>query len=277
MDPMILPTQTAIAAAIKACSALLACVIAVTPGTYPRTTLNNVHPTVPVTLDLTGSAFTNLSLENVSNLTLKGGSFTGGAYSLVTVADSDHITLTGFGCFSPVSACLTLARDTYAEVSQWQVTGSRGDGIDIAGSSNVNVHDGSCQGNVVTATHPDCVQMWSLQGLPPQHIVVQHVNVHGATQGIDNNPSVYGETGQTDIQFLDNTISTTASNCVLLIGVTKAVVTGNHCTTLYGAQWPALVKVFCPTATAPYGPCLDAIVRDNVNGGPPPLTAPSNK
>jgi hypothetical protein len=230
---------SALAATLKA--ATLAATVLVTGVCPAYLQINKVPPGTVV--DFTAATPSRVDLDGISGVTVKGFVSTGTALSALNVVGSNHITLVAPRCIDPGTGCVGVNTSDTVDVGGVWVTGSKGDGTDVAASTNVNVHDGACDGNVSTAIHPDCVQLWSLPGHPLAHIIVQNMTAIGNTQGFDDwDPTAMGAT---DIQFLDNVADITEANCVGVMNVSSGlVVTGNICRTLPGGTvGPARVSV----------------------------------
>jgi hypothetical protein len=208
-------------------------------------------------MDFSQATATRLDLYELTQLTVSNFNSTGATYSALNVINSTQILIVQPHIVLPGTAGITIQGSDTVEVSGSWVEQSSGDGIDIAGSSNVNVHDGACQANVVTSLHPDCVQLWSVTGYPVQHIIVQNMTAVGNTMGFD----LWGGTnlGANDIQFLNNTAAITQANCVGAINAQQLVVSGNDCHTLPGANGP-------PTLNIKGSP--GAVITNNVLGLP---------
>lgn len=243
---------TALVASLKAMT--VAAVVTVT-GLCPPAVYIHTAP-VGTVLDVTGATMLRLDLDGVSGFTVRGFTSTGAATSALNVIGSTRTTLIGPHCINPGTTCIGITLSDQTEVAAPWVTGSRGDGIDAAGSTNTWIHDGACEGNVVTALHPDCVQFWSLPGHPMMHATVQRMTAIGATQGYD----LWDHTdlGATDIKFLDNVAAIYGNaNCIGVLNVHGFVAQGNRCITLPGG----------PITTGPARisarPLNDAVITGN--------------
>ena len=188
-----------------------------------------------------------LDVDNITGLTLENFTSTNAPYSALNILSSRQILIIQPRIIAPGSAGITISGSDTVEVSGSWVSGSKGDGIDIAGSTNINIHDGACDGNTPTALHPDCVQAWSVTGYPIQHLIIQRMTAIGLTQGFDLwDASDYGAT---DVQILNNHAAITSWNCVGVTHVTQLVVSGNDCHTMpTGSGPPGLNIQFDPGA-----------------------------
>ena len=182
------------------------------------------------------TGITRLDLTGVNHLTVQNYSSTNATYSALNVLNSQQILLLQPRIISPGTAGITISGSDTVEVSGPWVSGSKGDGVDIAGSTNINIHDGACDGNNPTAIHPDCVQAWSVTGYPIQHLIIQNMTAIGPTQGFDLwDASNYGAN---DVQILNNHAAIGTWNCVGAYNVTQLVVSGNDCHTLPTGSGP---------------------------------------
>ena len=186
----------------------------VATGVFGATNLTNRSFVVPLTIDATNAAFTNsLLINNVQGLHITGGTFgstTGTVrYNAAVAAFNDsNLTFTkayvigaqtgtGIALISSTGVSVTnsvfdslhsgidVANTTGAVLDHNRSTRAASDGFDIAGSHNVTVTNSSCTGsNPTSGAHPDCIQLYSIQGLPVQSdITVTNNFAHGATQG----------------------------------------------------------------------------------------------
>lgn len=186
-----------------------------------------------VVLDFAGAAPLRLDLDGVAGITVKNFTSSGAATSALNVIGSSRVGIASVHCISPGTLCVGVSLSDQVDVGQVWVTGSHGDGIDVAGSTHVTVHDGGCEGNVVTPMHPDCVQLWSLPGHPVEHVTVQRMTAIGATQGYDLWD--HSNLGASDIRFLDNTAAiSNNANCIGVLNTAGLVISGNRCITLPG-------------------------------------------
>ena len=177
-----------------------------------------------------------LDINGINGITIQNFTSTNTAYSAINVISSTQVLILQPRAISPGTAGVTIQGSDTVEVSGAWITGSKADGIDIAGSTNVNIHDGACEGNVPTVIHPDCVQEWSVTGYPLQHIIVQNMTAVGQTMGFDLWD--HSDFGATDIQFLNNHAAITEWNCVGVINAHQLVVSGNDCHTMGGGLGP---------------------------------------
>jgi hypothetical protein len=231
------------------CSALLqtlatlsaAAAIGVT-GTCPGYMHMKIAPSGAVLDFSRATGVDRLDIDGINGLTVQSFTSVNTQYSAIYVVNSKNILLIEPRIISPGTAGVTISGSDTVEVSGAWITGSKGDGIDIAGSVNINIHDGACEGNVVTpGLHPDCVQAWSLAGSPITHLIVQNMIAVGSTQGFDLWDNV--AMGATGVQDLSNHAAVTSWNCVGAINVARLVVSGNDCHTLPKGDGPPNLNI----------------------------------
>jgi hypothetical protein len=194
-------------------------------------------------LDFSQSTGLNrLDVVGINGLTIEGFKSVSTEYSAINIINSQRILVNQPRIISPGTAGISIQGSTTVEVSGAWITGSNGDGIDVAGSVNVNIHDGACEGNVPGSTaHPACLQVWSVSGYPITHMLVQRMTVIGQTEGFD----VWDQTnlGATDVQFLNNHAAITELNCLGVSNVASLVVSGNDCHSLPGGKGPPVINI----------------------------------
>jgi hypothetical protein len=174
-----------------------------------------------------------LDIAGINGLTVQNYTSTHATNAGLNVISSKNILIIQPRIISPGTGGIGILSSDTVEVTGAWISGSSGDGIDITASTNINVHDGACEGNVVTAIHADCVQLWSLPGSPLQHIFVQYMTAIGNTQGFDMWETA--DFGATDIEFLNNRAAIRQANCVGVYYAHQLVVSGNQCETLPGS------------------------------------------
>jgi hypothetical protein len=232
---------------LVACSALLktlatlqAAAAVVVTGACP--TYVRMTASFPGTvLDFSQTTMGRLDVVGINGLTIQGFKSINAGGAAMNIINSKQILILQPRMISPSTGGIVIQESDTVEVDGAWVTGSGGDGIDIAGSTNVNVHDGACEANVPTSVHPDCVQEWSVAGYPLQHIFVQNMTAIGATQGFD----LWDHTdfGATDIYFLNNRGAVQQANCIGVINAHNLVVSGNDCETMPGSDGTAALKI----------------------------------
>ena len=188
-------------------------------------------------LDFAAAPVSRLELRNVSGITLEGVISKNAPQSAINVVNSSQILISHPHIIHPGAAGIAVQGSDTVELDGPWVSQSLGDGIDISGSRNVNVHDGGCENNIFTSTPADCVQMGSVANQPLQHVIVQNMIAAGKTKGFDAfDPQ---NLGANDIQFLNNHAAISVATCVGAAYVRQLVVTGNDCHTMPGATAPA--------------------------------------
>ena len=230
-------TCAAVATTLKALT--VATTLTVTGTCGPHVTLNQ-GPAGSV-VDFSAAPVVWLDLLRISGITVKGVSSTAAGYSALNVINSSQILIVMPHISRPGTAGITIQGSDTVEVAGAWVTQSSGDGIDIAGSTNINVHDGTCEDDTVKTSTPVCVQAWSVTGHPLQHVLVENMVTIGKTQGFE----IYDKTnfGASDIQFLNNHAAISTPNCISASFASLLVITGNDCHTLGGSTGPAAITV----------------------------------
>lgn len=193
-------------------------------------------------IDFSKATGNRLDITGVSSLTIKNYlSYASSSFG-IRITGSSKILIVSPHLSQDIAAGVMIQYSDTIEVAGPWVTNSHGDGIDVVASTNVNVHDGACEDNIATATHPDCVQMWSTVGRPLKHIFVQGMTAIGRTQGFDLWD--HSDFGATDIQFLNNHAAIKQANCIGAFYAHQLVISGNDCRTLLGSDGPAGLNVW---------------------------------
>lgn len=236
-------------AAAKACTA--ACVITLTPGTYPSPPLSNLNlPPGQVTFDLTGSTFDFAVIGSSSGFTVVGGTVVkGNKWGFCWVIDhATGITLKNNVADQCPTAAFVLTRSKDITLTDWTVTAPGCDGVQVAGMNGFVVTRGNYSGYVPNPNgcHADGVQMWAMAGFPLVNGVVSDNTITSTSaltadgksrgvQGIDD----YGGTPdpKDNISVIDNTLSLYGSVCVGMVNVTHLTVRGNKCTNNQPQPW----------------------------------------
>ena len=233
-------------------------------GTFGLTAIKYHNWSSTVTLDATKATFTDsLALSNLSNFTVIGGHFgsptaaeTYGEAIYINKVDhvafvsptvignfitagigvigSTNITVTG-GTFSHVHKAISLNGVTGATIADNVVTGSTGDGFQVADSHNVNLVSNQCTGSTpLVGDHPDCIQLWSVAGHSPvSDIVIRGNSATGSTQGFTEFNHAQG--GALRITVTGNTIAGYFPQGIACYDCVDSTITDNTLTSLAGA------------------------------------------
>ena len=229
-----------------------------------------------ITLDLTGATLNNLRIQRSSGVHVHGGEWVktaqdwrGAIYVIgssdvrisdvstsqnglspgVTFRESHAVGLEG-ARIDRASVGMDIRASTDVTVRNVQFVGSAIDGIDIAGSHDVLIDFIGCMGNLLIDTsHPDCVQLWSLDNAPPtSNITVQNSVAFGATQGF----TAFDEThGVDNVTFQNNLVVTSYPQGLALYGARNSRAVGNVVRTLPNSKWRTTINIVrSPTSKA---------------------------
>lgn len=188
--------------------------IVLAAGSYGATQLRDRTFTQPVTIDARSARFTGLlTLNAVRGLKIQGGTFaipTGAPrYSrAITMYDGGNIhiaapTVTGHrdttgisvnsaanvqisdGAFSGLKLGIGFTNVDGGVIERNRFARMTSDGINIADSRYIRASFNHCSDTRIQAgAHPDCIQLWSILGRPPQRNIELSDNVaEGPTQG----------------------------------------------------------------------------------------------
>lgn len=242
-------------------------------GQFGATTLNNRDfGSAGLRVNAWGASFSDsFALKNVDNIAIRGGRYgsatrpmrltkaiavfggsniefsmpqvigNGGGQGLA--ADStDGIRATG-GSFSGMKLGIGFTNVTDGLMAANRLVNVSSDGMNLAGGSDIEVSGNSCLGTKpFLGAHPDCVQMWSLDGRPRiRDITVTGNSISGATQGITLfNASVGGE----NIRITDNRIDTSYPQGIACYNCDNSLIAGNVLTTQPGALYRTSLNAF---------------------------------
>ena len=234
-------------------------------GSFGRVTLSGRTFGVALKIDATRATFSDtLLIKDVSGLYITGGKYgsstgTTSYNKAIAVYNGTNVTInkayvigsqagSGIGVTSTTN--VTVSNSTFdglkSGVGFTSVTGgmitnnksirSSSDGFDIADSHKVTVTGNSCSGTIPGAgAHPDCVQLWSFAGNPPQSdITVTGNTATGATQGFTSFNEADG--GGIRINISNNKINTSYPQGIACYGCIDSIFTKNVLTTLAGAK-----------------------------------------
>lgn len=240
-------------------------------GAFGLTRLLNKSFNHVVTLDASRATFTNtLDISNVDNLKVSGGRWdvtAGSAYgkgivvyggsniwldrdSITGAADEHGVNFQGTsgatvtnGVFNGLRAGVVFGAVTNGTVSRNKIYGSASDGIDIADSHFVTANLNSCASGVPgPSAHPDCIQLWSIDGHPVQSdINITYNSASGPTQGFT---SFSAGGGGLRIQITHNTVMTSYPQGVACYECVDSIIAYNTLSTMIGAKYMTNLNVY---------------------------------
>ena len=237
---MIVAPPVAFAAAIKACAAVITL-----QGAFPVLQVG-ANP-CPVQIDASGATVAAWTFYGSKHVTVTGGTVGKGAYFDALIYGADDITLDGGNYPAAKNAAISVYNSTNITLRRNVMRNSEGDCVDMSGSRGFVIEDNVCTDHAAGSVgiHPDGFQIWSPANLPQtaDGIVRRNVvigNFQGVT-GFDH--PTQGQKGFARITFSDNRIATDEPQCVALYDATDSVVTGNVCSTLFGAKFQPAINV----------------------------------
>ena len=237
---MIVATPAAFVAALKACTAAIAL-----QGTFPVLAVGP-NP-CPVQIDASGATVAAWTLYGSKHVTIVGGTVGKGVYFDTLIYGADDITIDGGYYPAAKNAAISVYNSTNVTVRRVVMRNSEGDCFDASGSRHVLVEDSTCTDHAPGSPglHPDAFAIWSPANLPQTtDVTIRRNTVIGNFQGVTgfDHPS-QGQKGFARITFSDNRIATDEPQCVALYDATDSVVTGNVCSTLFGAKFQPSINV----------------------------------
>lgn len=217
----------------------------------------------PITLDASGATFRSLRIRNASGIILRGGTWkleepdwagsimvTGsdhisihdsvidnaGTSSGISFRDSTDVLLQG-ARIDRTKVAVSLLHVTRATIRDTTMMRVAIDGMDIASSHQVLAQNNACLGNrLVDDHHPDCIQMWSIQGETPTSDITLRDNLaFGGTQGFTG----FSRTGGGfDRIIIDGNVAViTYPNGVALMSGRQSRISNNRLSTLPGSKY----------------------------------------
>lgn len=232
--------------------------------------IRNRHFSTAVTIDATSATINRtLRINTSSGIAITGGQWNHNATygQMVTIKDSTDIKLaranfTGTSAtissalgvvqssgisisdnkFTNVRTSIVITSTTDSLVTRNRILGATSDGIDVADSHRILVSSNYCGGTVPHSTaHPDCVQLWSLAGMPVQSDIVILNNVaEGATQGFTSfDPEPFS--GQR-IVFAGNLTKLSFPHSISCYGCQDSLFLDNTVIAMPGTTWKTLVR-----------------------------------
>ena len=239
---------------------------------YPIVRIANRNWPVAVTLDARGANLAGLVLDKVGGLHVLGGSFNGTVSQpdFVNVVEVNHgrdIVLdgakisgtgaAGFGANFRWGEQVAVVNATFkglfkgvifnevagGRIADTGFTHMRADGINIAASHDIVVERVTCTDFApIPADHPDCVQMWSIKGLPPTaDVTIRDSHATGAMEGFSGFD--HGDGGFDRIVITGNVVRVSYPHGIALYGARASRVEGNDVATLPGAQYQARINI----------------------------------
>ncbi len=227
---------------------------------------------VAVTLDARGANLAGLKLDGVTGLHVLGGSFNG------TVSQPDYVNVVevnhgrdivldgakisgtgaaGFGANFRWGTQVAVLNATFrglqkgvifnevdgGRVADTSFAKMRSDGINIAASRHVVVERVTCSDFApIPADHPDCVQMWSIKGLPPTaDVAIRDSQATGAMEGFTGFD--HGDGGFDRIVVTGNTVRVTYPHGIALYAARDSVIENNDIATLPGSPYQARINL----------------------------------
>lgn len=262
-------------------------------GNFGKLYLADRTFSTPLRIDARDATFSGtMNIRRLSGLSVIGGRFGDGTgiwqdAGTVSVSNSSNISFTqptmtaaglgkarGFtfvntrdfnvsdGTFSGFRLAIGSIGSTDGTVTNNRITRSTSDGINIANSHRITASGNHCSGGIPTlGAHPDCIQLWSISGQPPQSdIKLLYNTAIGNTQGFTSFDADKG--GGLRISMIGNRVDTSMPQGITCYGCFDSIITDNVLTTLPGARWFTRINVI--------GGGNNIVANNSVGGLPPP-------
>jgi hypothetical protein len=235
----------------------------------PYIKLSGSNPKCPIVIDGSKATISNLTIVASSNWIIQAAKFGITKYSSLNILNSDHISVRDSMFDHPGLGAVAITASKYVWALRNHVEGSGGDGFDLVGSQFVVISKNTCANNVVTLTHPDCVQAWDIKGKDlVSDIWITDNEAFGQTQGFDGFD--HGEGGFDRVYVVGNTISTTAVWAGQFNACRHCIMANNKAVTLTGqphgwggARWS---MTDADDGKIPDNGHTGNIINDNENG-----------
>ena len=196
----------------------------------------------PVTIDATAATLSSVSLNGVSGLTWRGGTFSGaGKLSTAwSAGGSDHIAIENATMTGYLRNSIILGGSSDFRIVGNVMSHAGADGIDIAMSRRGLIYRNTCSDPDTTAgAHPDCVQLWSRPSNPPvSDIAIVGNTATGAMQGFSGFNHIRGgidDGGFDRITVIDNTAGVAMPDGIYFTDCRSCLFVQNHFITPKGA------------------------------------------
>ena len=249
--------------------------VLVLQGTFGRDILQNRSFSTRVTIDARGATFPQgIIIRDSSNVTVLGGTFGNSTAALnsgramwlnrtnnVTITGSTFIGAGGSGAgqgiivdasrnlairssnFSGFKSGFSLYGARNAILDRNNFTQNTSDGINIVNSASVRATNNQCSNfTLLDGAHPDCIQLWSLAGLPMQtNIWLIGNSAIGNMQGFTSfDPST--ASGQF-LRFENNYVENSFPQGIACYGCFDSVFLGNTLIAMPGAKHKTSLNV----------------------------------
>ncbi len=226
--------------------------IVLTPGDYGTVTLPMRQFSPRLTIDASRARFSQIVMRRVEGVEIRGGNVVGPReQQFGIVVDYARDIRIAAMAIRGARIGVAISRSRQVDVVGNDFAGTRSDGVNVAGSQNILVERNRCvdfdpieavyspDGKLITdGDHPDCVQGWSIKGMPPTADVTITDNIaNGFMQGVwFGNP---GQGGYDRIIVRNNQFALAAHNGIVLKEARDSIVQGNVVRTIKGARMHA--------------------------------------
>lgn len=241
-------------------------------GNFGFTNLRDKVSTAPIVIDARKASFTNtLRLDNINGLKVYGGIFGSATRTTrygkaVVVYNGANINFdksymvgahggTGIefdrgtnlsvinGTFTTLGVGAALVSVSGGLLDKNKSVGSVTDGFRSVDNHNVLISHNSCtSGNPLPGAHPDCVQLWSIRGKPPQSDIKITNNVAiGPTQGFTSFNASDG--GGLRITMTGNRVDSSYPQGIACYACVDSNISYNTVTTIPGSRYMTNINV----------------------------------
>ena len=202
-----------------------------------------------ITIDAAQAQFTGIVMRKVEGVAIEGGNVTGPRERMfaVLVDFSRNVAFRGMK-ISGSRIGISVSRSQGIAIERNRFDGVRSDGVNIAGSQRVNVIGNTCTnfdpilpvydpaGKLMQdGDHPDCIQGWSIVGMPPTaDVTVIGNSGRGFMQGVwFGNP---GQGGYDRIIVRQNNFELAAFNAIVVLDARDSEISDNSVRNVPGAR-----------------------------------------
>lgn len=226
--------------------------ISLTPGDYGTIKIVDQEFKPAIRILANGARFSGIVLNNVTGLSVEGGTVTGSGERSTGISIKNGRNLS-FQRMIVTGAHrgITIGRSNDILLNDITLTKLGSDGVDLALSNRVTLRGIRCsnfspthsvydaEGKLIkVGDHPDCIQAWSRPEMPPvSDILIENSQIEGDMQGIffgNHIRNGIDDGGFDRIRIRKNVVRVNRYNAIVVIDGRDSEVTDNRVSTLPG-------------------------------------------
>lgn len=226
--------------------------ISLTPGDYGTIKIVDQEFKPAIRILANGARFSGIVLNNVTGLSVEGGTVTGSGERSTGISIKNGRNLS-FQRMIVTGAHrgITIGRSSDILLNDITLTKLASDGVDLALSNRVTLRGLRCSnfspthsvydaaGKLIkVGDHPDCIQAWSRPEMPPvSDILIENSQIEGDMQGIffgNHIRNGVDDGGFERVRIQNNTVRVNRYNAVVVIDGRNSEIINNRVSTLPG-------------------------------------------